>query len=284
MVVETVLPAPPGEDEEAGAGLEPRIIQEREETDSDFPEGGEEGPPDDWVPLRSSWQPSAQTWKPLAETWAQQRGPHGEENDEPVVRPGRAGGSPATPRLVPLVSVAPLAGAPVQHHAAASPVLSASAPGHPAIGPRLVTPPAVLAEEPVAPSLPIAVIPPEPIPAPVQQTTAPERIPRAVIPAEPIADGKVPAVIPEAASAVSEAVHAPSTPEVVGTVPGDPWYLLPLVWFNLTFDALLRLGGLPGRWFCGRAGRAVLATAGLLCLVAAAGLVVADGMGWTWLP
>jgi hypothetical protein len=56
------------------------------------------------------------------------------------------------------------------------------------------------------------------------------------------------------------------------------------VWFNLAFDALLRLGGAPGRWFCGRAGRALLATAGVLCLLAAAGLVVADGMGWTWLP
>jgi hypothetical protein len=66
------------------------------------------------------------------------------------------------------------------------------------------------------------------------------------------------------------------------TAPSRPWPLLPLVWFNAAFDLVLVPWGPPGRWLRGRPGRALLGTVGVLCLLGAAALAVADGVGWTW--
>jgi hypothetical protein len=82
--------------------------------------------------------------------------------------------------------------------------------------------------------------------------------------------------------------QAPLTENAAETAVADsgedryPLFLWPLVAFNQVFDIFLRLWGAPGRWFCGRAGRFVLGAMGLLCLLAAGALVLADGMGWTW--
>jgi len=59
-------------------------------------------------------------------------------------------------------------------------------------------------------------------------------------------------------------------------------WLLPLVWFNCGFDACLDPLGALGRWLQGQAGRTLLGLLGLLLLAAAAALVVAEGIGWTW--
>jgi hypothetical protein len=66
------------------------------------------------------------------------------------------------------------------------------------------------------------------------------------------------------------------TPDVL---PGLPVVLWPLVWFNRLFDLLL----MPlGRWARGPAGRNLLGTVGVLCLLAALALVALDWCGWTW--
>jgi hypothetical protein len=64
--------------------------------------------------------------------------------------------------------------------------------------------------------------------------------------------------------------------------PGAPtsWGTLPLVAFNRAFDVFLMPWGHAGQWLRGRAGRNVLGAVGVVCLIAAAVLVVADGIGW----
>jgi hypothetical protein len=67
-----------------------------------------------------------------------------------------------------------------------------------------------------------------------------------------------------------------------GTMHGLPAVLWPLAWLNGLFDlCLLPLGPL-GRWFRGSAGRNLLGTVGVLCLLAALALVALDWFGWTW--
>lgn len=58
--------------------------------------------------------------------------------------------------------------------------------------------------------------------------------------------------------------------------------LAPLVAFNQLFDAILGLFGPPGRFVCGPIGRAMLGTAGITMLLAAAAWGVAEYHGWSW--
>jgi hypothetical protein len=60
------------------------------------------------------------------------------------------------------------------------------------------------------------------------------------------------------------------------------WASLPLVAFNGLFDLLLLPLGPVGKWLRGRGGRILLGTLGVLALLAAGALAVADWIGWTW--
>jgi hypothetical protein len=61
-----------------------------------------------------------------------------------------------------------------------------------------------------------------------------------------------------------------------------PWLLRPLVWLTCAFNLLIAVAGPPGRWLTGSAGRTLLGAVGIVCLVGAIGLLVADWLGWTW--
>jgi hypothetical protein len=64
--------------------------------------------------------------------------------------------------------------------------------------------------------------------------------------------------------------------------PGYPWWQWPFVPVNVAFDlATLALGPL-GAGLRSTVGRNLLAAAGVVCLAAAAALVVADAIGWIW--
>jgi hypothetical protein len=67
--------------------------------------------------------------------------------------------------------------------------------------------------------------------------------------------------------------------------PERPAALLPLVWFNKTFDLFLFPLGPAGGWLKRPSGRGFLGTIGLLCLLGAAALAAAtragiEGLGW----
>jgi hypothetical protein len=109
--------------------------------------------------------------------------------------------------------------------------------------------------------------PPEPEPAPQGRVTPPEREPAAL---PPVSAGYRADPLPPASS----------TPTAAG--PPVPPGLLPLLWFNQAFDAVLALAGPPGRFLCGRVGRHLLGALGALSLAGAFGLVVAHWLGWTW--
>jgi hypothetical protein len=55
-----------------------------------------------------------------------------------------------------------------------------------------------------------------------------------------------------------------------------------LVWFNRAFDGCLVPLGPVGRWLRRPAGRNLLGAGGVLGLLAAAAVAVADCIGWTW--
>jgi hypothetical protein len=57
--------------------------------------------------------------------------------------------------------------------------------------------------------------------------------------------------------------------------------LLPIVWFNMIFDAFLYPLGPLGTWLRGTNGRGVLGALGFACLLAAAGLAAVTMSGWT---
>jgi hypothetical protein len=68
-------------------------------------------------------------------------------------------------------------------------------------------------------------------------------------------------------------------------MPAEPplaWWLKPAGWFNDAFNLLLLPLGPLGSWLRGRVGRNLLGALGLLALAAAAGLALADWIGWTW--
>jgi hypothetical protein len=50
--------------------------------------------------------------------------------------------------------------------------------------------------------------------------------------------------------------------------------------FNVVFDVFLTLLGPPGRWLKGKQGRNFLGVLGVLSLLGAVALAVADGYGW----
>lgn len=70
-------------------------------------------------------------------------------------------------------------------------------------------------------------------------------------------------------------------PGPAGTQTELPLAVLPLVWINHGFDALVGRAGKPGRWLCGPAGRNFLGSLGILSLVGALALVIAGWLGWT---
>ena len=66
------------------------------------------------------------------------------------------------------------------------------------------------------------------------------------------------------------------------TPPATFWCLLPLVWLNQAFDAVvISLGGL-GRGLCTGVGRALMGAAGLALLTLAVCWGVAEWHGWPW--
>jgi hypothetical protein len=114
-----------------------------------------------------------------------------------------------------------------------------------------------------------------------EHTPPPE--PPIVMPPRPAPAGPVvmTQTAPEPAPAPAPAPAPPPRP-IAESKPPRPWPLLPLVWFNAAFDVTLLPWGPLGRWLRGPSGRALLGTVGILCLLAAAALVVADRAGWGW--
>jgi DNA polymerase III subunit gamma/tau len=251
-----VVPAPePPDEEPAGNSLPvqpPHLFrnrsqpQEREapEPETPEPEGLSETAEqgEDWVPLRSSWKPSPHTWPPLAESWHQAQ-QGGPEL--PVVRRD----APVTPE--------------------------------PQADP---TPTAATTMEQATPSAAIPVAPPRPAPAPEQHVKEPGRdeprpetiiYPRPTFPI-PENNGVTTSRLPEIKAGDAEAAPGEDDKEYTA------WLLRPLVWVNSAFNGIVGLGGPPGRWLTGSAGKALLAVVGVLCLLAAVGLLTADWLGWTW--
>jgi hypothetical protein len=70
-------------------------------------------------------------------------------------------------------------------------------------------------------------------------------------------------------------------PELIRRPP-PPLVLWPLVGVNRVFDRVVSPLGFFGRWFRGRWGRTFLGWVGLLCLAAAAVLLLLDWIGWPW--
>lgn len=82
---------------------------------------------------------------------------------------------------------------------------------------------------------------------------------------------------------VSDNQSAQETANSDSGVPEDVlWPLRPMVWVNRTYEALVSWMGAPGQWLAGSGGKTLLGVVGLLCLVGASGLVLADWLGWTW--
>lgn len=101
-----------------------------------------------------------------------------------------------------------------------------------------------------------------------------------VIPPTPIS---IPEPEPEPATDEMVIPEAPPAPrEPPPTAPPRSWAALPFVWFNVLFDCLLFPLGPLGTWFKGPSGRGLLGGLGVVCLIAAIVLAVADGIGWTW--
>jgi hypothetical protein len=122
-------------------------------------------------------------------------------------------------------------------------------------------------------------VPVVPLPPPRLGPQGPMVMTQTVTEPEPPA----PEPLPQAAEATpipasAGVLRSPAAP----AEPPSPWPLLPLVWFNAFFDLFLLPWGPPGRWLREASGGALLSTLGVLCLLAAAVLVVADSAGWSW--
>jgi hypothetical protein len=196
---------------------------------------------DDWVPLRSSWQPSPQTWPPLAESWRQAR----EGNEEVLLRKDSPPAPPPEPEL------------PEPRLAELPPTPAFRAPARLPVDQERVAPPQ----------------PQEPVPQPDLETHI---YPRPF----------VNAIDPLSKSSPSVARPMPTVGEQEGTaettVPDPlPLVLLPLVWLNYGFDALVGWAGPPGRWLVSTTGRNFLGILGILSLLGAIALVALDWLGWT---
>jgi hypothetical protein len=135
---------------------------------------------------------------------------------------------------------------------------------------------------------------PTPIPSPRLEVPMPTEIPLSSPQMQPAASAAMPTEIPVPAAApspapASEPVVAPSPsaePRLSLTAEDAPVSvprpLLPLLWFNQGFDGCMTPLGALGRWVCSDGGRQLLGTIGLLCLAAAAAVLVGAGMGWSW--
>ena len=128
--------------------------------------------------------------------------------------------------------------------------------------------------------LPSDALMPHPVPESPVENTPPIEI------TLPVAPGPVQPVPTPARMAAPLVPAAPAAPRLRLTAEDAPssvpWPLLPLLWFNQGFDACLVPLGAPGRWLCGPGGRQLLGAIGLLSLAAAAAVLAAAGMGWSW--
>lgn len=123
------------------------------------------------------------------------------------------------------------------------------------------------------------------------QQTARTPEPMPTLPPEPSLPPNPPAVTvrQETASVFPPVIPVAPPEPPAATVPAPPQYvpprrpliLMPVVLFNQTFDLFLWPLGPVGTWLKGRSGRGFLGTVGFLCLLGAAALAVADGLGWT---
>jgi hypothetical protein len=124
-----------------------------------------------------------------------------------------------------------------------------------------------------------------------QEQTDPEPdrepvVPPPTFPSRPASTG--PVVLTQTVSEPEPPAPAAAPPtDIPVTSQPDPaprraWPLLPLVWFNAAFDLLLVPWGPAGRWLRRPSGRAFLGIVGILCLLGAAALAIADAVGWNW--
>lgn len=223
------------------AESQPPISHEASEDVEDSPE------PEEWVPLRSSWQPSAQTWKPLAQNWAHSQSSPDEAPPEPPPLPNT---NSATPSVTPAYLDMPHS-----HHEQRqerpAPVMPEMRSGG---GPSIVT----------------RTAPEDDFVNPNQ----PAHDPYAQMPDPPMF-GPLP-VTPEPGQ------HSAQPDPPLPPLPyRAPLLLKPVVWFNALFDLLLWPTGPLGWWLKQPSGRGVLGVLGILCLLGAIALAVADGIGWT---
>jgi hypothetical protein len=128
------------------------------------------------------------------------------------------------------------------------------------------------AKEPAEPRMP----PNSPAPPPEARPRLRD-LPRVTMPAAPRASDAA-----ETPSAESSTFPTNTKPVLPADKPHVPLPALPLVWFNVVFDAFVTPLGPAGRWLKGEGGRSFLGFVGLACLAGAAALAVADGIGWTW--
>ncbi len=92
-------------------------------------------------------------------------------------------------------------------------------------------------------------------------------------------------VIPPSITATARLHHEASPGCAAGASPRPSLAnrcLMPLLWFNQSFDkGTLLLGG-PGHWLRGLRGRHLLGLSGLALLAGAGLWLVKDWLGWTW--
>jgi hypothetical protein len=144
-----------------------------------------------------------------------------------------------------------------------SSILGARSPAASAPSPAPVEAPAPVAEPPAAP----ANLRLTDVPAPEEAQPAPRT---------PIPPPVMAAVLPPAPARLRAPAPPPSS---------TPFLLGPLVALNNLFDGVLGLTGPLGRFWCGRVGRNLLGTAGLMLLAASVAWGVLDfndWFGWTW--
>lgn len=274
--------------------IQPRVEESPEQEPQDIQDTSDPSDrPEDWVPLRSSWKPSPHTWPPLAESWhqAQQTG-----SDLPLVRRddpvAQDQGPPPDafpfahhpsnkdkdhPLPPPVVPVAPVR-LPAPPTTEGAEIFRLGTPSRKSAGPPEPIPEDSANDEPhsetiLYPRLTFPNFEPEQAPRPTQHHK-----PAPLVAAPPPSTTEGAEIRPLETELGTPSRKSVGTPQT----PGLPWLWRPLVWVNCAFTAVVALVGPPGRWLTGPAGRTMLGVAGILCLIGALGLVVADWLGWTW--